>query len=147
MKFVVATYGAEGDASPFATLCRGLMDAGHEARLLADAGALGGAHALGVPAAALAGDIRSAIGSDHASNCGSIVKVSRAKANERSSLLRSGKRRLGCTESGCSIIIVIGEAEDRQSTGIAKSRWCRPASSGPEKTSVPLIDIASRWLG
>jgi hypothetical protein len=33
MKFIIATYGAEGDARPFAALCRGLMDAGHEARL------------------------------------------------------------------------------------------------------------------
>ena len=32
MKFIVATYGTEGDARPFAALCRGLMDAGHEAR-------------------------------------------------------------------------------------------------------------------
>ena len=58
MKFVVATYGTEGDARPFAALCRGLMDVGHEARLLADAATLGSAHALGVPATALAGDIR-----------------------------------------------------------------------------------------
>lgn len=38
MKFIVETYGTEGDARPFAALCRGLMDAGHEARLLADGG-------------------------------------------------------------------------------------------------------------
>jgi len=37
MKFIVGTYGTEGDARPFAALCCGLMDAGHEARLLADA--------------------------------------------------------------------------------------------------------------
>jgi sterol 3beta-glucosyltransferase len=46
MKFIVATYGTEGDARPFAALCRGLMDAGHEARLLADAATLGSAQAL-----------------------------------------------------------------------------------------------------
>ena len=40
MKFLVATYGTEGDARPFAALCRGLMDAGHEGRLLADAATL-----------------------------------------------------------------------------------------------------------
>jgi len=57
MKFIVATYGTEGDARPFAALCRGLMDAGHEARLLADAATLGSAQALGVPTTALAGDI------------------------------------------------------------------------------------------
>jgi sterol 3beta-glucosyltransferase len=58
MRLVVATYGTEGDTRPFAALCRGLMDAGHEARLLADAATLGSARMLGVPAAALAGDIR-----------------------------------------------------------------------------------------
>lgn len=58
MRFVVATYGTDGDARPFAGLCRGLMDAGHEARLLADAATLGNAQALGVPTTALAGDIR-----------------------------------------------------------------------------------------
>src|SRR5262245_30916973 len=46
MKFVVATYGTEGDARPFAALCRGLMEAGHEARLLADAATLGSAQAV-----------------------------------------------------------------------------------------------------
>jgi UDP:flavonoid glycosyltransferase YjiC (YdhE family) len=66
MKFVVATYGTEGDARPFAALCRGLMDAGHEARLLADAATLGGAQALGVPTSALAGDIRGALSRDQA---------------------------------------------------------------------------------
>lgn len=58
MKFLVITYGTEGDTRPLAVLCRALMDAGHEARLLADGGTLGAAEALGVPATALAGDIR-----------------------------------------------------------------------------------------
>jgi len=54
MKFTIATYGTEGDACPFAALCRGLMDAGHEARL------------LGVPTTALSGDIRGTLSRDHA---------------------------------------------------------------------------------
>jgi sterol 3beta-glucosyltransferase len=66
MKFIVATYGTEGDARPFAALCRGLMDAGHEARLLADAATLDGARALGVPTTALAGDIRGTVAPDPA---------------------------------------------------------------------------------
>ena len=61
MKFLVAAYGTEGDARPFAALCRGLMDAGHEARLCADAATLGSAEALGVPTTPLAGDIRGAL--------------------------------------------------------------------------------------
>ncbi|WP_206951007.1 glycosyltransferase [Trinickia acidisoli] len=61
MKFTVATYGTEGDTRPLAALCRALMDAGHGAHLLADAGTLHAARALGVPCAPLAGDIRQAL--------------------------------------------------------------------------------------
>ena len=61
MKFAVVTYGTEGDARPLAALCRALMDAGHDARLLADRSTLGSATALGVPCAALSGDIRKAL--------------------------------------------------------------------------------------
>jgi sterol 3beta-glucosyltransferase len=66
MKFIVATYGTEGDVRPFAALCRGLMDAGHEARLFADASTLCSAQSLGVPTTALVGDIRGTLGPDHA---------------------------------------------------------------------------------
>lgn len=65
MKFVIASYGTEGDARPFAALCRGLMDAGHEAQLLADAATLGSARALGVPTTALSGDIRGTLSRQH----------------------------------------------------------------------------------
>jgi sterol 3beta-glucosyltransferase len=65
MKLIVATYGTEGDARPFPALCRGLIDAGQEARLLADAATLGSARALCVPTTALAGDIRGALAADH----------------------------------------------------------------------------------
>lgn len=58
MKLVAATYGTEGDTRPITMLCRALMDAGHDVTLLADGGTLGSARALGVPHAALAGDIR-----------------------------------------------------------------------------------------
>lgn len=69
MKFIVATYGTEGDARPFAALCRSLMDAGHEARLLADPATLGTAQALGVPTTALGGNIRNTLfGNDTASS-------------------------------------------------------------------------------
>ena len=61
MKFVVVTYGTEGDTRPLAALSRSLLDSGHEVRLLADGAALGSALALGVPAAPLAGDIKEAL--------------------------------------------------------------------------------------
>lgn len=61
MKFIVLTYGTDGDTRPLAALSRALMDAGHEAHLLADGATLGTAVALGVPATPIAGDIRKAL--------------------------------------------------------------------------------------
>jgi sterol 3beta-glucosyltransferase len=61
VRVVAVTYGTEGDTRPIAALCRALLDAGHEALLFADRSALGSAHALGVPAQALAGDIKAAL--------------------------------------------------------------------------------------
>lgn len=58
MKLVAVTFGTEGDTRPLATLCRALKDAGHDVLLLAADGTLGSARDLGVPHAALAGDIR-----------------------------------------------------------------------------------------
>lgn len=65
MKVVAVTYGTEGDTRPLAALCRALMDAGDEVTLLADAGTLGSARDLGVPHAALAGDIRGMLHPGH----------------------------------------------------------------------------------
>jgi len=70
MKFTVVTYGTEGDTRPMAALCRGLMNAGHEARLFADRATLSTAEALGVPTTPIAGDIRGTLQSG-----GSIAKV------------------------------------------------------------------------
>jgi sterol 3beta-glucosyltransferase len=71
MKFTVATYGTEGDTRPLAALCRALIDAGHDARLLADRSTLHAAHALGVPCAPLSGDIKRAL--DPGQALGAIV--------------------------------------------------------------------------
>jgi sterol 3beta-glucosyltransferase len=69
MRLVALTYGTEGDTRPIAALCRALMDTGYEATLLADGSTLGSARDLGVPHAALAGDIR-----------GTLQSVSRASS-------------------------------------------------------------------
>jgi sterol 3beta-glucosyltransferase len=61
MRLVALTYGTEGDTRPMAAVCRALMDAGHDVILLADGGTLGSACDLGVPHAALAGNIRGAL--------------------------------------------------------------------------------------
>ncbi|MEG2802743.1 glycosyltransferase [Stenotrophomonas sp.] len=57
MKLLALTYGTEGDTRPLVMLCHGLQAAGHEVMLLAEAATLGSAQALGVPHAALEGDI------------------------------------------------------------------------------------------
>ena len=61
MKLVALTYGTEGDTRPMAAVCRALMAAGYDVTLLADGGTLGSPRDLGVPHAALAGDIRGAL--------------------------------------------------------------------------------------
>ena len=58
MRLAAVTFGTEGDTRPIATLCRALQDAGHDVMLLAADGTLESARDLGVPHAALAGDIR-----------------------------------------------------------------------------------------
>lgn len=111
MKLVVATYGTEGDTRPFAALCRALMDAGHEARLLADASTLGSAQALGVPCAALAGDIRGALGTD-ASISGVVAKGNsvnstvNALARIANANTESWLRQIVDTAKDCDAIIV-----------------------------------------
>jgi len=59
MRFTVVTYGSEGDTRPLVALCRGLMDARHEVQLFTEQSTLGSARALGVPVAALAGELQS----------------------------------------------------------------------------------------
>ena len=115
MKFIVATYGTEGDARPFAALCRGLMDAGHEARLLADAATLGSTQALGVPTTALAGDIRGTLSPDHAiagvvSKGGGFNDTARALAKIANVNAESWLRTIIEAGEGCDAVLVAGLA-------------------------------------
>lgn len=57
MRLLALTYGTEGDTRPLVMLCHGLRHAGHQVLLLAEQGTLGSARELGVPHAALEGDI------------------------------------------------------------------------------------------
>ncbi len=57
MRLLVVTYGTEGDTRPLVMLCHGLMQAGHAVMVLAEGGTLESARVLGVPHAALEGDI------------------------------------------------------------------------------------------
>ncbi|NLD55456.1 MAG: glycosyltransferase family 1 protein [Burkholderiaceae bacterium] len=86
MRFAVLTYGTEGDARPLAFLCRALVDAGHEALLLADSATLGSARSLQVPCVPLSGDIRGVLDQE-----GAIAGVVR----EGGSLSRAAKALAG----------------------------------------------------
>lgn len=115
MKFIVATYGTEGDARPFAALCRGLMDAGHEARLLADPATLGTAHALGVPTTALSGDIRNTLfGNDTASGVvtkgGGFNATARVLAKIANENAESWLGTIVAAASGCDAVLAAGLA-------------------------------------
>lgn len=115
MKFAVVTYGTEGDTRPLAALSCALMDAGHEARLLGDVSTLGSAKALGVPSAALAGDIRGTLKPDTSISSvvaegdrlrGTVNALARiANANAESWL-----RQIVTVAQGCDAIIVGGLA-------------------------------------
>ncbi|GMK55202.1 hypothetical protein CspeluHIS016_0202580 [Cutaneotrichosporon spelunceum] len=61
MKLLAVTYGTEGDTRPVAALCRALVDAGHDVRLLADASTLPFADRLGLSTRPLAGNVRDAL--------------------------------------------------------------------------------------
>jgi UDP:flavonoid glycosyltransferase YjiC (YdhE family) len=64
MRFTVVTYGSEGDTRPLVALCRGLMDAHHEVQLFTEQSTVGSGRALGVPVAALAGELQSILPMD-----------------------------------------------------------------------------------
>jgi sterol 3beta-glucosyltransferase len=115
MKLVIATYGTEGDTRPFAALCRALMDAGHEVQLLADASTLGSAETLGVPSAALAGDIRGALQpngsiSGVVAKGGGVNSTVNALARIANANTESWLRQIAHAAAGCDAIVVAGLA-------------------------------------
>jgi UDP:flavonoid glycosyltransferase YjiC (YdhE family) len=103
MKFVVVTYGTEGDTRPLAALCRALMEAGHDVQLLADGATLGSATALGVPATALAGDIRETL---QPSKQTRPADTARALARIANANAEAWLRELVSVGKGCDAIIL-----------------------------------------
>lgn len=115
MKFLAVTYGTEGDSRPLAALCRALVDAGHEARFLADRSTLGAAHACGIPSAALAGDIKGALQSELGvagvvarssgfnSTANALARIANANA-------QAWMRDIVAAGEGCDAILVSGLA-------------------------------------
>jgi sterol 3beta-glucosyltransferase len=114
MKFVVVTYGTEGDTRPLAALCQALMDAGHETRLLADGATLGVADALGVPTTALAGDIKRILQTGNivskARGGGGFTNTAIAFARIAKANTEAWMRDIVASANGCDAIIVSGLA-------------------------------------
>lgn len=115
MKILVVTYGTEGDTRPFAALCRALMDAGHDASLLADRSTLGSAAALGVPAQPLSGDIRDAMKpgsvlSSAVRRKASFNSASKALAWIANSHTAAWMREVMDAAAGCDVLITSGLA-------------------------------------
>jgi UDP:flavonoid glycosyltransferase YjiC (YdhE family) len=103
MRFVVATYGTEGDTRPLAALCQALMGAGHEVQLLADRATLGSAAALGVPATPLAGDIQKILRPSRQTRPNDIARALARIANANT---EAWLRELVTVGKGCDAIIL-----------------------------------------
>src|SRR5690606_5548363 len=107
MKLVVLTYGTEGDTRPLIALSHALRAAGHEVQLLGEARTLEWAHALGIPAWPLAGDVRELF-----SEWGQAGPKSTAKALVKLTNTHSAawmKQTLAVAE-GCDAIVTSGLA-------------------------------------
>ncbi|MCX2918603.1 glycosyltransferase [Stenotrophomonas rhizophila] len=109
MKLLALTYGTEGDTRPLVMLCHGLIGAGHEVLLLAERGTLDTARQLGVPHAALEGDIHDEV----------VALVSRGNARLAASrgLARMAQRHVpgwmrqaDAAAAGCDVVLTGGLA-------------------------------------
>lgn len=105
MRCLAITYGTEGDSRPLAALCHALASAGHDVHLLADAATLDAAHALGVPATALAGDIRGALARD-----GGMRDIHRSLIGIVNAQSTHWLRQAVDIGQGCDVVIVSGLA-------------------------------------
>ena len=115
MKLVAVTFGTEGDTRPIAMLCSALRDAGHAAMLLAAEGTLQSARDLGVPHAALAGDIRDLFrtrAGDAATGWGRVGVDATAKALARvaNDNIAAWMRQILDRAAGCDAVICSGLA-------------------------------------
>ncbi|MET0535494.1 MAG: glycosyltransferase [Steroidobacter sp.] len=112
MKFIVVTYGTEGDTRPLAALCQALMTRGHDVRLLADRSTLGPAAALGVPTTPLAGDIRGTL--EPGSSIANVVEqrglgaMAKALAGIANASAEQWLRTIVDVGKGCDAVIISG---------------------------------------
>lgn len=133
MRLVVLTYGTEGDTRPLAVLSRALRDAGHKVILLADGGTLRSAEDLGVPYAAMAGDMRAML--QPGSQVSSAVSGKNSLSATTQALARIANENTGAwmrqvleTATGSDGIIVSGLA-------------AFVGFSAAEKLSIPVIGV------
>jgi UDP:flavonoid glycosyltransferase YjiC (YdhE family) len=115
MKFVVVTYGTEGDTRPLAALCAALAEAGHDARLLGDAATLDSARALSVPVSALAGDIKATLqpalmGAGAVAGRSRLRNTAKALAGIANDNAQSWLRETVMAGEGCDAVIASGLA-------------------------------------
>jgi UDP:flavonoid glycosyltransferase YjiC (YdhE family) len=103
MRFVVATYGTEGDTRPLAALSRALIDAGHHVQLLADEATLGSAVSLGIPTAPLTGDIKRVLQPARKTRPAETVRDLTQIANANT---ESWLREITAAAKGCDAVIV-----------------------------------------
>lgn len=103
MRLLIVTYGTEGDSRPLAALGCALMRAGHDVHLLADADTLDTARSLGVPATALAGDIRGTL-----SGMTAMRKIERALIRIVEARTPEWMQQAMALGAGCDAVIVSG---------------------------------------
>jgi sterol 3beta-glucosyltransferase len=149
MRILVVTYGTEGDTRPFSALCRALMDAGHDARLLADRSTLGSAATLGVPAEPLSGDMRDALKpgavlSSAVRRKAGFNGASKALAWIANSHTAAWMREVKEASAGCDVLIASGLASF-VALSVAEYRGIRAIGAGFIPIT-PTADFPSPFL-
>jgi len=109
MRLLAITYGTEGDTRPLVMLCHSLMAAGHEVMLLAEGGTLGSARALGVPHAALEGDIHDEVVA-LVSRGNNTLAASRGLARMARRHVPAWTRQADAAAAGCDAVLTGGLA-------------------------------------
>jgi UDP:flavonoid glycosyltransferase YjiC (YdhE family) len=109
MRLLALTYGTEGDTRPLVMLCHGLMAAGHEVMLLAEGGTLDSARALGVPHAALEGDIHDEVVA-LVSRGNNTLAASRGLARMARRHVPAWTRQADAAAAGCDAVLTGGLA-------------------------------------
>jgi len=109
MRLLAVTYGTEGDTRPLVMLCHGLQAAGHAVMLLAEGGTLGTAQTLGLPHAALEGDIHDEVVA-LVSRGNTMAAASRGLARMAQRHVPAWMRQADAAAAGCDAVLSGGLA-------------------------------------